>query len=190
MKKGINLLKTHKRYIQIEKIFKKLKATVIALFLIFLTFYLLFYYFLAQQKKKINQLSSQKKELLKFFLQNKELEAKFIFFNNKQKQIDEILKEDVNFFPYYNLLTDSITISSNRARLESIVIDKSKSVNFTLSFESYSDLLSFLRFAESEDFLKNFKQLLLINFSKNALQETKNDYKLIFSGKFIDLNEN
>jgi len=190
MKKGINLLKTQKRFIHLENFFSKIKGGTILIFFIFLTTYLVFYYLLFLQKQKIDGLVSQKKVLLDFFLQNKEVEAKFVYFRNKQKQISNILKEDVNFFPYYNLLKESLKQVNVEAQLDSVVIDKSKSVSFSLSFNNYSGLLSFLKFAESDDFLENFNQLSLINFSRDDKQTQRNDYKLNFSGKFINLNEN
>lgn len=88
------------------------------------------------------------------------------------------------------MLKESLQIANVEARLDSVLIDKSKLVSFSLSFTDYSSLLAFLRFAESDEFLKNFNQLDLINFSKDDKQLTKKDYKLIFSGKFINLNEN
>lgn len=190
MKKRIDLLKTQSRYIKVENFFKNLKTAIILLFLVFLAVYLVFFYLLSLQKRKISDLSVQKKEFLEFFIQNKEVEAKFVYFRNKQKQFNDVLKEDVNFYPYYNLLKESLQIANVEARLDSVLIDKTKLVSFSLSFTDYSSLLAFLRFAESDEFLKNFNQLDLINFSKDDKQSTKKDYKLIFSGKFINLNEN
>jgi len=190
MKKGINLLKTQKRFIHLENVFRTVKSGTIVIFFVFLATYLVFYYLLSRQKQKINGLISQKKELLDFFIQNKEVEAKFVYFKNKQNEISNILKEDVNFFPYYNLLKESLKQVNVEAQLESVLIDKSKSVSFSLSFNNYSGLLTFLKFAESDDFLQNFNQLSLINFSRDDSRAKNSEYKLNFSGKFINLNEN
>lgn len=187
MKKRINLLITQKKYINLDNFFEKLKIVSIISFFIILVGCLVVYYFLLRQKQEINLLSEQKKDLLEFLLQNKQVEAKFIYFGNKQKQLTDNLKEDVNFLPYYNLLKESLHAD---AGLESVSIDKSKSVSFNLSFANYSDLLDFLRVAENDDFLKNFNQLSLVKFNKDELQSQKNNFKLSFSGKFIDLNSN
>jgi len=188
MKKGINLLKKQKRYIHFQQILSRLKIAIIVEVLIFLIIYPIFYFLLSQQKQKIDKLSSQKKELLEFFIQNKIEDAQLIYFRSKQKQLSDILKQDVNFFPYYNLLKESLKTLSIEARLEAVLIDNSKAVSFTVGFENYASLLTFLKFAESEDFLRNFNRLVLINFSN--VDTTKNAYKLSFSGKFINLNEN
>lgn len=190
MRKRINLLKAQKRFIFGEQVFSKLKTAIMLIFVFFLFIYAAFYYLLSQQKREIDELATQKKELIEFFIQNKEKEAKFVYFRNKQKQLSDILKEDVNFFPYYNLLKESLNAVNANVRLDSVLIDKSKSVKFSLGFEDYSSLLNFLSFAESDDFLKNFNQLALVNFSKNEIQVANNDYKLNFSGKFSNLNEN
>ena len=187
MKKRINLLITQKKYLNLESLFEKLKIFSIFCFFIILIGSLVAYYFLLQQKREIDLLSDQKKEVLEFLLQNKQVEAKFVYFGNKQKQLTENLKEDVNFLPYYNLLKESLNAD---AGLESVSIDKSKTVTFNLNFADYSDLLNFLRVAENDDFLKNFNQLTLVKFNRDELQKEKNNFKLSFSGKFIDISSN
>ena len=88
------------------------------------------------------------------------------------------------------MLKESLKQVNVEAQLDSVVIDKSKSVSFNLSFNNYSGLLTFLKFAESDDFLQNFNQLSLMNFHRDDKQTKKNEYRLNFSGKFINLNEN
>ncbi|OGK23592.1 hypothetical protein A3A46_04655 [Candidatus Roizmanbacteria bacterium RIFCSPLOWO2_01_FULL_37_13] len=187
MKKGINLLKKQKRYISLDQIFKGLKVVVIIEILLFLAVYPIFYFLLSRQKKNIDLLSSQKKNLLEFFIENKITDAKFIYFRSKQKQLSSIVKQDANFFPYYNLLKESFKTVGVEAGLESFLIDETKAVSFRVGFENYSILVDFLRFAESEDFLKHFSQLVLINFSN--VDATEKAYKLSFSGTFVNIND-
>ena len=113
------------------------------------------------------------------------MEAKFIYFRNKERQVSKILTEDVNFYPYYNLLKDSLQSSSPEATLETVLIDKNKTVNFMVSFESYQSLLEFFKFAESDNFLANFSTLVLSNFS-NA-KSVPQRYELGFKGAFQQL---
>ena len=188
MKKRINLLKANKRFVDREIIFLKIKNSLITLFFLLLLINITLYIFLLQQSQKIVLISNQKKELLDFFIQNKEADVKFAYFRNKEKQLNDILKEDVNFYPYYELLKGSLDNFAVGAKLHAVTIDKTKATNFTISFENYDNLISFLRFAESDDFLHNFNQLSLINFSKNDTQISKNDYRLNFKGLFINLN--
>lgn len=186
MKKGINLLVKQQKYLNLEKAFKKLKFLVAVLFVIFLSSNLLLFFLSTRQKSNIERISGEKKELLDYLIQNKQVEAKFVYFRNKQRQLSNILKEDVNFYPYYELLTQSLA-PVPQAVLETVTIDKSKVVNFIVSFPDYSSMLVFFKIAESEAFLKNFNRLVLNQFtnSVNAGQR----YQLIFKGSFIPLNE-
>lgn len=188
MKKRINLLKANKRFIDREAFFFKVKNSIISLFFLLLMVNVFLYISLTRQNQSIFQISEQKKQLIEFFVQNKEADAKFAYFRGKEKQLTDILKEDVNFYPYYNLLKGSLENFAVGAKLHSVTIDKTKATSFTISFKKYEDLISFLKFAESEVFLQNFNQLSLINFSKNDTQLNKNDYRLNFTGKFINLS--
>lgn len=187
MKRGINLLKGQKKYIDLDALIKQLKIAIAFIIIIFLVSYAFFYTILLSQRQKIDDLSLQKKAILEFLLKNKQVEAKFVYFRNKEKQLSDILKDDVNFVPYYTLLKDSLKSTTPEAKLQSVVVDKSKAVNFLVNLENYSSLISFLRFAESDEFLKNFNQLILSGFSSSS--EIKN-YQLGFRGSFVQLNEN
>ena len=61
-------------------------------------------------------------------------------------------------------------------------------VEFTVNFDNYASLLSFLKYAESEDFLKNFNKLILTDFSSSS--NADNTHQLKFDGNFITLHEN
>ncbi len=104
---------------------------------------------------------------------------------DKQKQISLYLKNDVNFFPYYNLLNDSLKSSSPEAQLDSVLIDRSKEADFSVAFVDFPSLLSFLKFAESEVFLKNFTDLSLKGFNLGTQQNKS--LKLTFNGIFKDI---
>ena len=187
MRKRINLLRANKKFADRQALFNKIKNFIIVIFFLLLTVNLAIYYLLLGQNKTLSRLNDQKKQYSEFFLQNKEADAKFAYFRNKEKQLTDILSQDVNFYPYYNLLKDSLDNNSVNAQLYSVSIDKTKSTKFTISFDNYGNLIEFLRFAESDDFLKNFNQLSLVNFSKKELKSSKSDYRLNFTGRFINL---
>ena len=150
MKKRINLLKKQKRFIQLQQFFSKFKLIIISEIIIFSIIYPIFFYLLWQKKGKIENLSANKKELLEFLIQNKALDAKFIYFRNKQLQISSIIRQSTDYFPYYNLLKESTTNQSYNVKLDSVLIDKSKTATFTYSFVDYTNLLDFLKYAESD----------------------------------------
>ena len=187
MKKRVNLLRANRKFVDREALFLKIRSSIIAIFFILLFLNIVLYLLLARQQNTIVQLGEQKKGFVDFFLQNKEADAKFAYFRGKQKQLSSILRQDVNFYPYYNLLKDSLDNYAVDAQLYSVAIDKTKSTNFTISFQNYENLINFLRYAESEEFLKNFNQLSLVNFSKKEQLTERADYRLNFIGKFINL---
>ncbi|MCL4378648.1 MAG: hypothetical protein M1409_09810 [Actinobacteria bacterium] len=190
MKKGINLLVRQSKYLNLEKKLAKVKVVIVLMLILFVVTYFTFLVFLNKQKKDIDTLNNQKKSYMEFLLQNKQTEAKFTVFQNKEKQLSDILEQDVNFLPYYNLLKDSLKSSTPAANLDSVSVDKSRTVNFTVSFTDYKAFLSFLKFAEGDSFLKNFNKLVLSNFSAyNQKINTQSSYKLQLSGVFINLNE-
>lgn len=187
MRKRINLLKANKKFVETESAFLKLKNFAILIFFIFLAVNLALFFFILRQNQKLSALTEQKQLLLNFLIDNKEADAKFSYFRGKEKQIKQVLLEDVNFYPYYNLLKDSLDKFAVGANLYSVTIDKTKATSFTISFQNYDNLIDFLRFAESDEFLKNFNQLSLVKFSRNDTQLSKNDYRLNFVGSFINL---
>lgn len=188
MKKRINLLRGYRAFNDNEGIFAKIRSLIVFFFSLILIVNLIIFYLLFKQNQNIAEYAEQKKLFAEYFIQNKEAEAKFTYFRNKEKQLKDILKQDVSFYPYYNLLKESLENFAVGAILNSVTIDKTKSANFSISFENYENLIAFLKYAESDDFLKNFNQLSMVNFSKNELQLTKKDYRLNFKGKFINLN--
>lgn len=186
MKKRINLLHSTKNYRQYETIFRYIRLASIIYGVIFLVGLSISFVLLFRKNQEYESLNSRRSSDVAFLLSHKEKEAEFVLFGNKLSEAKDLLKEDVNFHPYYKLLSNSLRSASQEAKFESISIDKDKSVEFTVSLSNYQHLLSFFRFAESEDFLKNFKELTLTNFD---VTDAKKSYKIAFKGKFIDLNE-
>ncbi len=185
MKKRINLILKQKQYQHLEHLFQYVRRAVIVVFVLFLASSVVYFVILLNKQTRIKALTAEKKALLSNLLENKEIEAKFVYFNTKEKNITSILKNDVNFYPYYSLLVDSLKSSSPQATLENVLIEKTKSTQFLLSFPKYDSLLSFFKFIESEDFLKNFNELHLVSLSTAG--RGTGDIRMNFSGKFIEL---
>ena len=141
-----------------------------------------------QNNKKLDVLYTEKKNLLEYLAQNKEVEAEFVYLRNKQSQITKIIDEDVNFLPYYNLLTDSLKQASPSPILDAIIITKDRTINFTLKFNDSNSIISFLKFAESESFLKNFSQLFISQFNLQSKKGSPS-YQLLLLGKLNPINE-
>jgi hypothetical protein len=187
MKNRINLFKRKPKqdYISVNApIFKKyLTGAGIILFLFFI--------FLITQVLQLNtihqDLLKKKETYLKYLLDEKDIEANMRYFKSKQTQVNTFLKEDAQFLPYYEVLKKSLEETSNNAILDTIDIDKTRNTRFIVKFNNSDDMLSFLRYIESEDFLKNFMSLSLQSFNLNQQQSKGNRYQLELKGIFKEL---
>lgn len=188
MKKRINLLVKQEKYVRLEHSLNNLKWILLFLVIIFVGCYAVMTFLLFRQKGVIDNLSQDKKILLEFLLVNDKTEAKFVYFRSKENQLSDILKEDVNFYPYYQLLDNTLKTTAPLALLEAVAINKERETVFTLSFPDPNSMLTFFKFAESDEFLENFNQLILSQFSQTQLEGQ--NYQLIFKGTFVALNEN
>lgn len=188
MKTSINLFrrKPQTDYISVNaaRLRTYLAGGSIFLFLLFL--------FLAYQvvtlTKTQDELLKKKETYLRYLLEEKELEANMRYFKSKQLQVNTFLKEDANFLPYYKVLKGSLEETSNQPELDTIDIDKDRNTRFIVKFDNSEDMLSFLRYIESETFLKNFVSLSLQNFNLNQLQSKGSRYQLELRGIFKEIN--
>jgi hypothetical protein len=188
MKKGINLIRRQKKYLRYENFFKILRTLLVVVSVIFFIIFIFSFGITAQNNRKLNDLYLEKKNLLEYLANNKEVEAEFTYFRNKYTQLRSIIDQDVNFLPYYNLLTESLKQASPSPILDAIIITKDRTVNFTLRFDNPSSITSFLKFAESESFLKNFAQLFVGQFNLESKKGIQN-YQLLLVGKLNPINE-
>lgn len=186
MKKRINLIRRQKKYYQIDALIRYVRIGIAVVGVIFLVTNLLFFIVLFSEQRNVTALSEKKKSLLQYLLQNKETEARFVFFTTKEKQVANILQGDVKFLPYYHLLSDSLKAASPSGSLKSVLIDKSRAVTFSIEFSDYPALLSFFKFMESDPFLKNFKDLTLSGISVGD-QQNKGNFVLDMKGTFNEL---
>jgi len=185
MTRRINLLSKQEKYLKLEGLFSKLRFVILIMGVIVFIVDIVFFAILIGQKNNLDNRLNEKKSLLQFLVTNKEAEARFIYLRNKEQQISTDLKNDVNFYPYYNLLNNSLKSSSPVASLDSVTIDKTKGVDFSVGFTDFNSLSSFFKFAESDDFLKNFTSLNLEGF--NTVSQAQKGYSLNFKGKFIEI---
>jgi len=185
MKKQINLLLQQKDYKKKEKffsIFRKITvllgiATVLCLFTIF--------YIDKKTKTQYQILLSKKEDYLKQLILKKNVERQTVYFNEKSNLFNKILKEDINFLPYYRILKTYLPVSTQSADINSVKYDNKKTVEFALSFSNYEDLYNSISAFENEKFLAFFDELTL-NSINLAETKTKN-YQLSLKGKFKTL---
>ena len=195
--KRINLFAKQKKYAQIEKYFSWLRFSLIGFVILFVFFNIFSFVILSKQQKKLKSLDALRKQYLDFLIKNNEIEAKFIFYKNKNQEFNKIIANDVNFLPYYRVLNDSLRSATSSALLNALTINKDRSTDFSIQIENYETAFQFIKYAETDNFLKNFEALTLVEFSSqlNSKGQTADTNKkrlinLAFKGKFRKLNEN
>jgi len=187
MKNRINLFKRKPKldYISAHapKFKRYLSVSGVLLFLFFL--------FLMSQVISLNrsqqELLAKKETYLRYLLTEKDIEANMRYFKSKQTQVNTFLKDDAHFVPYYQVLKKSLEDTSKDVVLDTIDIDKSRNTRFIVKFKDYNEMLSFLRYIESDVFLKNFLTLSLQSFTLNQKQATGGQYQLELQGVFKEL---
>jgi len=187
MKTRINLFrrKPQQDYISVHasQIKRTLTTAGVVLFLLFI--------FLITQVLRLDsqqqELLKKKETYLKYLMDEKEAEVNVRYFKSKQTQMNAFLKNDANFLPYYSVLKKSLDEGVAKPILDTIDIDKDRKTTFIVRFSSYAEMDLFLKYIESEDFLKNFSSLSLQSFSINKQTVTGNRFELELKGVFKEL---
>lgn len=190
MKKRINLFSVKYERLKRERRHRKIRMLATGIGIIFFIVFVFIGYLQFRQQKQVQSLNQEKQKYLNFLLENKNDEAKLRVFKAKQASLNRFLKDDANFLPYYQILKDAVYSSTQAAEVDSIVIDKNRSTEFEISFGSHPEMISFLNYIETEEFLDNFSDLVLTSFNliEDEKQGMKRSYKLVFKGKFNEIN--
>lgn len=186
-KNRINLLVSREDYQKYETFFFQLKLVTVILMLILFIIFIFFYQLLRGKFNQYEAMNLQKKTYLQQLLTRTGDEAKINYIQKKYTDMNVFLKEDAASLPYFQLLSDAIKGSSESATLKSFDINKDHSTSFTISFSSFDTLMEFLKFAESEIFVKNFETITLKSFTIIGDKEKKESYQLGFNGKFVPI---
>lgn len=193
MKKHINLLLVLKKknYQKREKIFKIIKIFTVIIGVFTILSLAAVFFIKRQVLEEYKTLLDKKEEYLKLLSSKQDLDKKVVYFNEKSSAFANILNQDVNFLPYYDLLLSHIPISSDSASLSQINFDNQKNIKFSLNFtDTYVFLKNFENF-KNENFLKIFNELTLSAFTisegdktKETVSENKsNKFSILFTGK-------
>mgnify|MGYP001567028367 CR=1 FL=1 len=186
MKKNrINLLVSREDYQKYENYFEQLKLSAAVLTAILFILFISFYLVLRNKFNLYENMNLQKKTYLQLLSERKGDEAKINYIQKKYLDLKTFLKDDASSAPYYQLLSSAIKDSSESASLKSFEVNKDRMTSFTISFSAFKELMNFLKFAESQTFIKNFENISLKNFVVLGEKEKKESYELSFSGKFI-----
>lgn len=193
MKKNrINLLVSREDYQKYENYFEQLKLSATALTVILFILFISLYIFLKNKFNLYEDMNLQKQTYLQLLTKRVGDEAKINYIQKKYSDLKTFLKDDASSTAYYQLLSDAIKDSSESASLKSFEVNKNRLTSFTISFSAFDKLMDFLKFVESQTFIKNFENISLKNFVILGEKEKKESYELSFIGKFLPfkLNDN
>ena len=181
-----NLLVSKHGYSNILRSIKIFKLLILIISSVILIFVLIFGVLIFQQNQKLEKLGIQKQDNLQILSTKKEDEVKLIKIANKIKNLETFSKDDANFYPYYQILNQTFSLSTEEAKIEDLNIQKDRKFNFSLSFTDLNSLLETFKFIESDEFLKNFSTIYLKNLETQDKQGIK-FYKITFEGIFKEI---
>ena len=176
-KTKINLIINREDYQKYEKYFYWLKIATYGLFSLFIFIFIVFFILIKINSDNNDRLISQKSSLLKALAEKKGDEAKIFYLQKKYEDLNIFLKDDAFSSLYYGLLSEALKQSSESSILKSFDINKNRQVEFSISFEQFTELMSFFKFIESEIFLKNFETISLKSFTIIGDKDKKENYE-------------
>lgn len=197
MKKRLNLLshKKHFDWFGAYATFIKRMGTLAGIVL-FILFFIIIIKIISVQKDS-SDLMKKKQLYLSLLAEQKDAEANTRFFKGKLTQLNKYELDDARFVPYYTILVTAISSSTQSAVLDTVDIDKTRATTFMVKFKDYEGMISFLKYVESPDFLKNFDELSMASLNLSRTQQatskdmgtTSKSYQLQFTGKFKSIND-
>lgn len=190
MKKRINLFRQKPQLDVISLNAEKIKNYLTVSGVVIFSFFIYLVIQTVQLELKIRSLNQKKENYLKYLLLDKDTEANMRYFKSKQTQLNNYMKDDAQFLPYYTVLKQSLDQSGKTAFLDTITIDKNRTTRFVVQFDKNEDMLAFLKYIESSDFLNNFSSLSLDSFSLSQNISSTKNYQLELKGVFKELNNN
>lgn len=189
-KKSINLLVSRDDYQKYENLFEHLKLTATILTVILAIIFTYFYISIKNKFSNYEKMNLEKKNYLQLLTNRKDDEAKINYIQKKYLDLKTFLKDDASSITYYKIVLNAINDSSESAKLKSLEVDKTRETSFTITFLIFERMMNFLKFAESEVFLKSFENISLKNLVIVGDKEKNESYELSFTGKFISVESN
>lgn len=116
---------------------------------------------------------------------NTEIQGNIVYFITKKDQLNEFLRDDINFEVYYSLLRSILDQSGSTTTLSQMTLGEERDTSFVIQVPSFNDGESLMSYIESEDFLMHFEDLTMNSFAVDS----GNELELRFRGKFKDREE-
>ncbi len=180
MRKKINLLLTKKDYQKNEKHFGYFRTLTVIFGAISFVCLLIVFFNSNSLDTNISKLEIEKETYVKEMIKRTDQEAKINLFTDKNNYLKNVIQNDVNFVPYYDLIKKNLPISTDSARIEKIDFNNKKEIIMVLSFADYEAFYNFIGHLQDKSFLNIFKRLTLDSFTIS--EQSGNNYQLTFKG--------
>lgn len=116
---------------------------------------------------------------------NTDIQGNIVYFISKKDQLNEFLKDDIDFQVYYSLLRDVLDSSGSQTTLTQMTLGAERDTAFVIQVPSFSEGQALVSYIESETFLQYFDDLTMSSF----VVDSGNELELRFRGKFKDQGE-
>lgn len=116
---------------------------------------------------------------------NTDIQGNIVYFISKKDQLNQFLKDDINFDVYYGLLQDILQRSGSSTTLSQMTLGADRDTSFVIQVPTFADGAPLMSFIESENFLQYFETLTMNSFAVDSGSELE----LRFRGKFKNQEE-
>lgn len=186
----INLFRKKNQAIIVSTGMRQTKKITLRVILLLLVIMVSMYGLRAWIQEQINTLERQKDLYATFIDNNKNIEKEIILLHKRKEYLKRVLKDDINFRPYYTILNGIVDQPEGATASNSSVIQNiefSYDTSTTITFESANEESSWqlIRRLESSETIGQFDQLVINGIVYNGLQEDR--YQLYAEGKLKNL---
>lgn len=188
MRKRANLLLQKKDYFKLEKYFYYFRGFTIGFGIISIIILIMVVYLMISLRLDNDRIDLQISDNQKFIINNAEVKTGINYFNQKNNLLSEILKNDVNFLPYYNKLNEFIPVSTEEATISNVNFDNKREIGFTMNFNSYEEFVGFLGALQDKSFLEIFDKLTLESFAIREGELVKYSLQLVGTMKPLEVS--
>lgn len=188
MSQAINLLRKRQLYKHKEKIFAIFRLMTVVFGGFCVGALVMMFYLKTNAQLKNKALLGKKEQYLTELLTKKDVEKQVLYFNDKSIAFDKILKEDVNFLPYYRLLSSRLPTATGAATLSDVTYNNKGEVSFALTFPDYNSFYNVLNDFQNQSFLNIFEKLSLGSF-KVGNESGTTEYKISLQGNLEPIKD-
>lgn len=186
----INLFRKKNQAIIVSTGMRQTKKITLRVILLLLVIMVSMYGLRTWIQEQINTLERQKDLYATFIDNNKDIEKEIILLHKRKEYLKRVLKDDINFRPYYTILNGIVDQPEGATASNSSVIQNiefSYDTSTTITFESANEESSWqlIRRLESSETIGQFDQLVINGIVYNGLQE--DHYQLYAEGKLKNL---